>query len=211
MKASGLRREEIHLSILLCGTGAGLLMLPYGQDVRYLFIILPLMMLFAAYGAAALLCMAAGLVKSVALRRAGVILGCVLLVAVAALRAYDLAAWKREMQAQGGRERLYEAYHPASKDIYAYISEHVEEDAVIAYIKPRVLYLNTGRMSLMVGVNGHHFYDADYVLTFRGRSDDLGYMIWPELMEELALVYENHEYELYRISDAYRSLRYEQK
>lgn len=207
----GWRRSEIHLSILLCGTGVVLLTLPYGQDVRYMFNILPLMLLFAAYGAAVLLRMAAGVVKSAALRRAGVLFGCALMLAVAVLRMGDLAAWRVDMQAQGGRERLYEAYHPSSKEVYAYISEHVEEDAVIAYIKPRVLYLNTGRMGLMVGVNGHHFYDADYVLTFQGRSDDLGYMIWPELLEELTLVYENHEYELYRISDAYRSLRYEQE
>lgn len=205
----GWRHEEIHLSILLCGTGVVLLTLPYGQDVRYMFNILPLMLLFAAYGAAEVAGWISRFICSPGAKRDAVLAACAVMAVVAVLRVSDLVTWKREMQALGGRERLYEAYHPASRDIYAYISENAEEDAVIAYIKPRVLYLNTGRMSLMVGVNGHHFYDADYVLTFAGRGDELGYMIWPELDAQLTLVYENSEYELYRISDAYRNLRYE--
>ena len=207
--ARGWRREEIHLSILLCGTGAVLLMLPYEQDVRYLFGILPLMLLFAGYGAAAVACWVGHRVRSACARRAVVCTGAVVMLAASLLRAGELAAWKWNWQQGGGRESLYEAYHPVSRDIYAYISEHVEEDAVIAYIKPRVLYLNTGRMGFVTGVNGHHFYDADYILTFQGREDEVGAIIWPELDAELTLVYENPGYELYRISDTYKALRYE--
>lgn len=203
----GWRREEVHLSILLCGTGAVLLALPYGQDVRYMFNILPLMLMFTAYGAAVLARAIIRMADGGKIRRALAMIVCALMVIVAGLRVCDLGAYAKAWQQAGGRERLYDAYHSASKEMYAYIREHVEEEAVIAYIKPRVLYLNTGRMGMMIGVNGHHFYDADYILTFRGRSDELGAMIWPELDAELTLVYENHEYELYRISDAYRSLR----
>ena len=209
--ARGWRSAEIHLTILLCGTGAALLALPYEQDLRYLFGILPLMLLFAGYGMAALVRAAGRCVRSVCVRRAAVCAGTALMLAVSLLRMGDLAAWKQEWKNSGGRERLYEAYHAASKDIYAYISEQVEEDAVIAYIKPRVLYLNTGRMGFVTGVNGHHFYDADYILTFQDRADEVGAIIWPELDAELTLVYENPGYELYRISDAYRAIRYEKE
>lgn len=207
----GWQRGKIHLAILLCGTGVVLLTLPYRQDVRYMFNVLPLLLLFAGYGMSALIQAAGRFVRSAGIRRMAAYAALALMLVVSCCRVQSLVQWKQDWLAQGGRERLYEAYHPASKDIYAYISENVEEDAVIAYIKPRTLYLNTGRMSLMVGINGHHFYDADYVLTFAGRNDDIGYMIWPELDAELTLVYQNHEYELYRISDAYRSLRYEQE
>ena len=207
----GWRSAEIHLTILLCGTGAALLALPYEQDVRYLFGILPLMLLFAGYGMAALVRAAGRCVRSARVRRAAVCVGTASMLAVSLLRMGDLSAWKQEWKNSGGRERLYEAYHTASKDIYAYISEQVEEDAVIAYIKPRVLYLNTGRMGFVTGVNGHHFYDADYILTFQDRADEVGAIIWPELDAELTLVYENPGYELYRISDAYRALRYEKE
>ena len=206
----GWRQKEIHLSVLLCGTGAVLLTLPYAQGLRYMFNILPLMGLFAVYGAAAIFRIACGAIRTEKNGRAVVWALYGLMLAVSLMRAGDLVKWKIDDIRNGGREQLYEAYHPASRDIYAYIGEYVEEDALIAYMKPRVLYLNTGRMGFMVGVNGHHFYDADYLLTFRNFADELGGIVWPELREELTLVYENHEYELYRISDAYRSLRNEE-
>lgn len=207
----GLRREELHLSVLLCGTGAALLTLPYVQGLRYTFVILPLMLLFAAYGAAAAGRLIGRALRGAGSRRAALGIACGVMLAVSLLRLGDLTQWRIDDLERGGREQLYEAYHPASRDIYAYIGAHVEEDAVIAYMKPRLLYLNTGRMSMAVGVNGHHFYDADYLLTLRGFQDEVGGIVWPELREELTPVYENPVYELYRISDAYRSLRYEQE
>ena len=207
----GLRREELHLSLLMCGTGAALLMLPYVQGLRYMLVILPLMLLFAAYGAAAAARLIGRALRGAGSRRMARGIACGVMLAVSLLRLGDLAQWRIDDLKRGGREQLYEAYHPASRDIYAYISAHVEEDAVIAYMKPRLLYLNTERMSLAVGVNGHHFYDADYLLTLRNFEDEVGGIVWPELREELTLVYENPVYELYSISDAYRSLRYEQE
>lgn len=205
----GLRREEFHLAVLMCSTGAALLTLPYVQGLRYMFVILPLMVLFAAYGAAAAARLAGRVLRGKRSRRAALCIAWGAVLAVSLLRVGDLAQWRIDDLKHGGREQLYDAYHPASKDIYAYIDGHVEEDAVIAYMKPRLLYLNTGRMSMAAGVNGHHFYDADYLLTLRNFEDDVGSIVWPELREELTLVYENPVYELYRISDAYRSLRYE--
>ena len=48
--------------------------------------------------------------------------------------------------------------------MYRFIQEELLEDAVIAFGKPRALYLNTGRTSFKVGVNGHETGEADYYL-----------------------------------------------
>lgn len=44
--------------------------------------------------------------------------------------------------------KTWEAYSSDAKDMYAYIQAHTDPNAIIVFFKPRVLYLQTGRLSI---------------------------------------------------------------
>ena len=70
---------------------------------------------------------------------------------------------------------------------------------MIAYYKPRALYLNTNRVSFQPTVNGHDVYDAQYLLMTNEPGDISQMEIDAALAERLEAVYENGTYTLYRI------------
>ena len=57
-----------------------------------------------------------------------------------------------------------DVYSEYAVEMYEYIQNHTSRDAVVAFAKPRVLYLNTERLSFRPGYNGHELADADYLL-----------------------------------------------
>ena len=92
----------------------------------------------------------------------------------------------------------YDVYTDESIGIFNYIQDNTPQDAVIAFRKPRALYLNTRRVSFCPGSNGHTLDEADYFLydKFRYGSGDSSTM---EPLERLELVYENAQFAFYRV------------
>lgn len=195
--AHGLK-ENLHLTALVFGTFAVLYLLPYFQGLRYMLNILPLLLMFAAYGAAFLV---RSLSKHPAAHRlARVLCGTVLAVLTLGTLQQTVRGEIRHMQ-EGGIHYRYEAYSDDMVDMYAYVHENTEEDALFAYFKPRALYLNTGRVGFVPGENDHLFSDADYVLlTSDPGVDCIQGAMWPELWARMELVYSNGSFNLYRLA-----------
>ena len=190
-------RENLHLTALTVGTFAVLILLPYFQGLRYLFNILPLLLMFAAYGAGFLV----GLLKKrpAVQRAARVLCGAVLAVMVLGTAQWT-AQQERQHAEAGGTQLRYEAYSDELTDMFAYIYTQTQEDALIAFFKPRLLYLNTGRVGVVPGVGEHTFSEADYILLSSDPGlDCMRPGMWPELWAQMELVYDNGGYELYRL------------
>ena len=190
-------RENLHLSALTVGTFGVLILLPYFQGIRYMFNVLPLLLMFAAYGAGFLVAL---LAKRPAVQKAAR----VLCGAVMAVMVLGTAQWTAQQERQhaeaGGTQLRYEAYSDELTDMFAYIYTQTQEDALIAFFKPRLLYLNTGRVGVVPGVGEHTFSEADYILlTSDPYVDGMRVSMWPELWEQMELVYDNGGFELYRL------------
>jgi len=152
-------REKAHYLILTLGTFALLLTLKYNQGVRYFFPVLPLMMMFAF---TALDWIWKKLSPHISFRPGKALRAA----SAAALLGICLAATALTA-AVGMRIKNAEpvgAYSDDAIEIYAYIQSNTSPDSVIAFFKPRFLYLNTQRLSFAPMLNGHEIYLADYYL-----------------------------------------------
>lgn len=194
--------RNLHLTALMLGTFAVVLLLPYAQPIRYLFNALPLMLMFAAYGVQLIWKWIGGRLKEKSvrmLRYAGcaAMLVCVLSMTAGVMK--EIAAHAR----LGGVEYRYGAYCDDALEVYSYIREHAEEDDMIASMKPRATMLNTDRLCYAPGINGNSFKDMDYLLAFKkveikGLYDFVAEGVWPELWAEMTEVCRNESFVLYK-------------
>lgn len=197
--------KNLHLTVLMLGTFAVLFLLPYVQPLRYLFNALPLMLLFAAYGAEGIwarLMNAAGEKQKHVLKWAAY----VAMLTVVICMSVDTAGKIKEHTCLGGWEYRYDAYSDDALDIYAYIRENTPQNAKIGCVKPRALMLNTGRLCFVPGINGNRYKDMQYMLTFDGVHlyDSVAQSIWPELWDELTEIYRNDSFVLYEMSESFK-------
>ena len=188
-------RCNLHLTALVLGSFAVLYLLPYVQSVRYLYNALPFILMFAAYGARRVMRLA----KRKSVQRALYVLGCCALVFLTFGTLQKTMTAEREHALAGGFSARSETYSDDAADMFGYILSDTAEDAVIAYYKPRALYLNTNRVSFQPTVNGHDVYDAQYLLMTNEPGDISQMEIDAALAERLEAVYENGTYTLYRI------------
>lgn len=194
MLTDGIRRN-LHLTALVLGSFAVLYLLPYVQSVRYLYNALPFILMFAAYGARRVMRLA----KRKSVQRALYVLGCCALAFLTFGTLQKTMTAEREHALAGGFSARSETYSDDAADMFGYILSDTAEDAVIAYYKPRALYLNTNRVSFQPTVNGHDVYDAQYLLMTNEPGDISQMEIDAALAERLEAVYENGTYTLYRI------------
>ena len=85
--------------------------------------------------------------------------------------------------------------------MYRYIQAQTPKDAVIAFIKPRALHLNTERISFRPGVNGRVLTEADYYLqcTYPIQDEAETHEQLRQNFSILEPVYENPSFVLYRV------------
>lgn len=165
----GFRRENLHLFLFAVVYFLVLILLPYEHGMRYLCPVTLIFPMYFAYGLRRILSLLPKKWRDV---RAYAIVGIAAAMLVCALfsvtvaregisarNSYDSAS-PQSMSATGDEC----IYTPASVEVFRYISANTPEDAVIAFIKPRALYLNTRRVSFRPDVNGHEIADADYYL-----------------------------------------------
>ena len=88
------------------------------------------------------------------------------------------------------------AYSESSVDMYRYIIEHTPEDCVIAFRKPRALYLSTQRLSFKPDVNGNESRSKDYYLVFNTEEETA---LLQQTDETLTVEYENPDLILFRV------------
>lgn len=167
--AHGLR-HNLHLTLLLIGTFAALLFLPYTQGVRYFINVMPLVLLFAALGLQWLWGLISrrwkpGAGRGIAAAFCGLMLIC------GACTLLDTGAEALEQyRHRGDPKPATDAYTDDAISMYHYIMENTAEDCTIAFLKSRCLYLNTQRLAFNPAVNDHSIDDADYFLVFNKRG-----------------------------------------
>ncbi len=140
--------------------------LPYVQGCRYLFNILPFILMALGYGIdSAYAWLKAHFRNAAALdktaRAAALLLTAAILVSSVSGKLF------RVLRGEDVRnEGVEEAYSRQSLEIYDYVKNETPEDAVIAFVKPRVMYLNTGRAGFCPTANSkiHTLADADYYI-----------------------------------------------
>lgn len=198
---SGLK-ENLHLTLLLVGTLVVDVMLPYQQGLRYIYNILPLLLMFAAYGIRLIwkkLRKVTNLTEQRTERNLHLI-GMILCVYILILPVVNHVRTGINNLGHWGEMEEQDVYHEQAVDVYNYIRMNVPGDAVIAFGKPRALYLNTERMAIRPGQNGHRISEADYYLEYLIPHGEF------ELEKEEAAktskeeVYENRFFRLYRVN-----------
>lgn len=89
---------------------------------------------------------------------------------------------------------LNNAYSEDSLAVYEYINSNISEDKVVAFFKPRVLYLETGVYSYWLGNSRNPDQTADYYLLCEYDGVDQAMY---ENQEEYLKIFENETFKLY--------------
>lgn len=200
--ASGLcldgKGKNLHLSIFTIVYIIIVSSLPYTQGLRYIYPLLPLVLMFIGH----------------ALERAATVfsrpprrlfkLGTWLITAICCLfiiyphvsAALSGDKGVKPPETFGSPSDIYmqNAYSQDAVEIYRYIQEETDETDVIAFFAPRALYLNTQRVALRPGVNGHSAEEADYYLEYLSVGN---YPVDRPPEEGFLLCFENSQFRLY--------------
>lgn len=177
-------------------------MLPYNQGIRYIY---PVIMLIPLYFGCALkrggqLILA--LLKGRGRRLGGRILTTLAVIIcsltfVSAIKGICYSRHNSEIIVPSGPQDFYNTYtyNPCAIEAYNYISDNTAPDCVIGFIKPRALYLNTERLSVRVGINGHTLDEVDYLLCCADVGEE---QLTTEWRARFTQVFSNTEFTLYK-------------
>lgn len=180
-------KENLHLTVCFLGTVVGAAALPYLQGLRYMYGVLPILVMYVLYGS-----------RNAAefLRRRR---GCNPRLTKAAVAALCLYAALPGVLYAAQPKADVGPFSAASVEAWHYLQNETDETDVIFFEKPRMLYLNTGRRSVW-GINGHTPEEADYYLTTVGLTDTL--KLPEEYGDSFSEVWRNDAFALYRKNEA---------
>lgn len=195
-KESKVSDIESFLLLYLLLFVALLIVFPWVQGIRYLFTVFLVVIIFAVQG----YIYVAENITFLQLKKVGLvflIVGCFAIFAYTDTKAYQNMKNKRDYDQQ--------AYSIDALNTYSYINKHTNPDCVVYFAKPRLLWLQTHRLSFCVSSLEQNTLVPDYLLF----SSD-GYIYDPEdyskwskwaANKQLSLVrvYSNNRFELYQL------------
>lgn len=157
--------RNAYLSILVIGSFIVLVLLPYQQGLRYLYNVLPVALMYSVYGT---LIAGEWLVKLIKnenkkLHYVKTVVACSIALILLSSCTFHIIRNIRNILDQGAPSET-DVYSADAIEMYNYIQNNTSRDAVVAFEKPRVLYLNTNRLSFRPRFNDHELADADYLL-----------------------------------------------
>ncbi|MBQ9537714.1 MAG: glycosyltransferase family 39 protein [Treponema sp.] len=157
-------KAEAPCTIYCLGLIALYIIWPGPRDFRFLFPILPFMLMFACYGFDSL--------KDVRLRK------CYTFSAILAVCVFICSMlYAGTENIRGKRSGDYQAFSAQAQEAYEYIREGTGNDDRILFFKPRVLYLATGRPSAEYKKDEEGFLEQlgeyDWLLSFDGQYPDI--------------------------------------
>ena len=179
----GWKKENIAFSFFIFGTIAVNLRLPYVQGLRYVYNILPLVIMYCLYGLKVTgdlivrlwRCISTkyfsdsqitGFVRSFMPKLCVIIAVCFIILKC----AYPVSRDIENLTNRGYRSNE-DVYSDEALEVYRYIKEETSDDSIVAFDKPRMIYLNTGHLSFRDGVNGRELSEADYYLLYKHHLD----------------------------------------
>lgn len=165
-------KQNLQLTIYAVGSAVGICALPYTQGLRYLFGVLPVFALFTAYGFGFIVSSIKAHIKpsaeqpSTSLSFALSLLTILLSVSLfAQIFNMDIANIR---SITGEKESIHTgmdgAYGEDAINIYNFICANTVSDDIIAFHKPRALFLNTGRLSFSYLYNNRSPLEADWCI-----------------------------------------------
>lgn len=93
------------------------------------------------------------------------------------------------------------SYSETAREAYDYITENTEEDDIVVFFKPRVMWLNTHRKSISVSEpNMEKLDEVDYVLLEKSMEDDV-LKEYCEAEDNAQEVFSNDDFVLYSINE----------
>ena len=97
----------------------------------------------------------------------------------------------------------YGAYSSDAKELYSFVTKNTNIDDKIIFFKPRVLYLETGRLGFTLAPeNIVCFAEADYLILSRDSYGTFDYDIesqYPNESKNLIKIFENTSLKMYKI------------
>lgn len=184
-------KREPHLALLALGSFFITAMLPYGQGIRYIFNILPILVLSIGYGFETVLNLAKFNKKN---RRVQIAEGVFIVLLLVSSVAKQIFLARENLK--NWRTPEGPVYSEAAIEMYGFIQNNLAKDAIIEFSWPRSLFLNTQRKSFRQNVNGHTAEEADFSLHIKSTPED-NPIAGNE--ENLKVVFENSEFMLTRI------------
>lgn len=180
--------ETIFYIIFVVGFFA-LLLLWIDFEVRFLFLTLPFFVLWCAKGFT--------LIGKKLFRLSLAMLMVVILLNLVWINARDISFIKSSDISQE------DAYSAESKQLYKFIINNTPKNAIIISFKPRILYLNTHRLSF-VSPNIKRLNEADFVLWNGKYTSDFDKrsmqdIFSPEFQCKTKLIFQNAEYKLFKV------------
>jgi len=191
----GFTAKNLPLTTLLIGSFIVLITLPYTQGLRYLYNILPVMLLFAATGGIHIwewLCEKHSMKYMDTIMRSFGLLVLFLICFVQLKAGIHNVMNDRAVSAN-------DVYAEESIELYHYVQENVPDDAMIGFCKPRAMYLNTQRMGCRLGYNGHTLEQVDYYLFCTYMNEPYDREVIAEQAEALRLIWSNPSFQLYEV------------
>ena len=182
-------KNDAHLFAFMIGSLLITAMLPYGQGIRYIFNIIPILILSLGYGIELVTAFAE---RNWNLRWASKISAVLLTVLVISSSAKQEKIIRENLG--HWREPEGPVYSEQAIELYQYIQNSIAVDETIAFIKPRALYLNTQRRSFIPGTNNHITEEADYYLYLKNEP---GMDVFSDPKDEMRLEFENDEFMLF--------------
>lgn len=177
----GFKKRNLYLTVYMLGSFIGTCSLAYHQWIRYIVNLLPLFLMYAAFGAKALADLLQRIIsadgkKKIRFRRNAVriLASCMILYTILPL-ASRCIKYGGNWQEHGSY-----AYSKNAVEMYRFIQENVPEDSVIQCNQYRALLLNTGRLTIHTAGDTAC---ADYYLHIDECSDAAGFHV--EEFEEI--------------------------
>ena len=197
--AEGFKLENLHYTLLIIGTYVVLILLPYNQGMRYMYNILPLIVMYLFYGVLQVSRWISRMLKTPALKRWSrrAALAMIVLLCLNACKAIVIHDCQNLYNKRISQNNL--VYSEDVVEMYGAIKTFTPEDCTIAFLKPRALYLNTGRKAFNHNVNGHELMDADYYLFSSGLADTQEKQLLQQYIDQLEIIHSTQGMTLYQI------------
>lgn len=208
---AGFKKNNIIFTVFIIGTLVVDINLPYDQGLRYVLNILPFVFMYCIYGIVFIKELIVKLWKKAKPQESKSDLYDFIsrftpkfLYILAAFVVILSLVYPIDLIVENMKNRGYKSpddvYSSEAVEVYEYIKTYTPEDSVIAFEKPRSLYLNTGHKSFRNGINEHDLFDADYYLWWR--TDKFVFAEHENVkdrVEDCEVVFSNEVFSLYRL------------
>lgn len=193
------KRLNLYLAVLSAVYYFSVCLLPYQQGLRYIYPLLPILLMYVGYGL-----MKIAQTIHIAPMFANAKVSVCILSALLCILAF-VPVVKTDIGVIHGQSKVsiaaevsglyrYNIYSDSPIEVYNYISQNTPIDSKVGFFKPRALYLNTERVSLPIGVNGHSLDEVDYFLCWKQFGEE---QLTPEWRSKFTQVFSNDEFTLY--------------